>query len=591
MIGVTPTSTEEETKVALSSYRQPRLKDAKESYYHQEAREYLRSKLIGQTVQVSMEYTKPASSDGFDERHCGTINMGTLNVAEALISKGLGAVWRHRKDDESRSHFYDDLLIAEDRAKTSKKGIWSDRDPPVVRINDASESATKARMFLSGFKRQSARMQGVVEYVANGGRVKVYLPKEQCKLTLVLGGVRVPRPAGPGGAGSGDLLGQEAADFVTRRILQHDVELEVENVDKTGGFIGSIFHRGQNLAMLLLERGLATVHSYSADQSAYTNQLYATESKAKQEKNGLWALPEFSATGPNATKQQGDMTVVSDKSKRWMTEVAVSEIVDAGHFYIQALPDNGAGLVKLMQDLASHATKSGEMASVGGVGSLKMGELVAAKSTYDEKWYRARVKRVTGGGGEKMVQVFYVDYGNTESVPAKNVTGLPSQFGLSTLSAQAQEVFLAFVRVPALGDDTNGDAVGDEYGVDAVEYATSLISQVKKWTVCLEYKRANALYVSMYDATDVPSSPSEKSGDESRLFGKSLNSKLVRAGFAQGARLPLSSSSGSEESAMAGLKKKVEMVKKEEQGARQKRSGMFEYGDFKLGGHDEDEEY
>ena len=37
------------------------------------------------------------------------------NIAEALVSKGLVKVVRHRQDDDSRSAHYDDLLAAEQR--------------------------------------------------------------------------------------------------------------------------------------------------------------------------------------------------------------------------------------------------------------------------------------------------------------------------------------------------------------------------------------------------------------------------------------------------------------------------------------------
>ena len=37
------------------------------------------------------------------------------NIAEALVSKGLVKVVRHRQDDDSRSSHYDDLLAAEQR--------------------------------------------------------------------------------------------------------------------------------------------------------------------------------------------------------------------------------------------------------------------------------------------------------------------------------------------------------------------------------------------------------------------------------------------------------------------------------------------
>ena len=52
-----------------------------------DAREFLRKKLIGQNVHVIVDYIQPAS-DNYPEKTCGTITIGGVNVAEALVSKG-----------------------------------------------------------------------------------------------------------------------------------------------------------------------------------------------------------------------------------------------------------------------------------------------------------------------------------------------------------------------------------------------------------------------------------------------------------------------------------------------------------------------
>jgi staphylococcal nuclease domain-containing protein 1 len=92
---------------------------------------------------------------------------------------------------------------------------------------------------LTAFKR-TGKIQAVVEFVANAGRFKLYVPKEGCKLTFVLAGVKCPR-MGRTESEKGDPFGLEAAAFVSSKCLQHDVEIEVENVDKTGGFIGTMW--------------------------------------------------------------------------------------------------------------------------------------------------------------------------------------------------------------------------------------------------------------------------------------------------------------------------------------------------------------
>jgi len=60
--------------------------------------------------------------------------------------------------------------------------------------------------------------------------------------------------------------------------MQRDVEIEVETVDKSGGFIGTLWlNKNENAAVALVQEGLATVHSYSADTLSWSRQLYAAE--------------------------------------------------------------------------------------------------------------------------------------------------------------------------------------------------------------------------------------------------------------------------------------------------------------------------
>jgi staphylococcal nuclease domain-containing protein 1 len=54
-------------------------KDIKEVGYQFEAREYLRKRLIGKQVHVTIDYVKPAQ-DGFEEKECATVKIGDRSV-------------------------------------------------------------------------------------------------------------------------------------------------------------------------------------------------------------------------------------------------------------------------------------------------------------------------------------------------------------------------------------------------------------------------------------------------------------------------------------------------------------------------------
>ena len=63
-------------------------------------------------------------------------------------------------------------------------------------------------------------------------------------LCVVCAGISCPRGARPavggGGMTEGEPFGEEAHAFTKERVLQRDVEIKVDNVDKAGSMIGSV---------------------------------------------------------------------------------------------------------------------------------------------------------------------------------------------------------------------------------------------------------------------------------------------------------------------------------------------------------------
>jgi staphylococcal nuclease domain-containing protein 1 len=69
--------------------------------------------------------------------------------------------------------------------------------------------------------------------------------------------------------------------------MQRDVEIEVDAVDKAGGFIGALYANKENAALALVREGLASVHAYSAEGLAWAKQLYDAEAEAKAAHRGV----------------------------------------------------------------------------------------------------------------------------------------------------------------------------------------------------------------------------------------------------------------------------------------------------------------
>ncbi|KAI9146255.1 tudor domain-containing protein [Paraphysoderma sedebokerense] len=436
LIMVRSNTTNVERKISLSSIRQPKAKDPKEAGYNFQAREFLRQRLIGKTVTVHIDYVKPAT-EGFEAREYATVKLGESAISELLVVRGLAGVIRHRKDDDDRASNYDQLLTAEAKAQADGKGIFSTKEPPVYRISDASETAPKAKQFLPFLKRQG-RISAVVEHISNASRFRLYIPKESARLTFVLSGIRAPKVARNPNEKS-DPFGVEALEFVSDRAYQRDVEIEVEATDKVGGFIGTMIVGGsQNVAVLLLEQGLATVHEYSAEQTPYTNELFAAQRKAKIDMKGVWLNYEESKEETPVNGSQTSTYVPVPNIK----DVVISEYLTGNSFYVQFVKE-AMKLESMMSEFAQHHSGV-QPANV----NFKVNELCSAQFSEDNQWYRAKIRRVVPDS--KSYEVLYIDYGNSEVLPARRIRALPPNF--AQLPSQAHEAKLTYVRAPGIED-------------------------------------------------------------------------------------------------------------------------------------------
>ena len=473
------TRTGEERKVTLSSIRQPKPSDPKQSPFGADAKEFLRKKLIGKHVKVSIDGKRPAS-EGFEEREVATVIVNGKNIALTIVEAGYASVVRHRRDDNDRSPDYDSFLLAEEAAQKDEKGMWSAKPPAAKQYQDYSESLQKAKMEASVLQRQK-KVPAVVDFVRSGSRFVVLVPRENAKLTFVLSGIRAPKPARSTGE-SAEPFGQEAYDFANRRCMQRDVEIDVENTDKQGGFIGTMYIGRDNFARALVEEGLASVHAFSAEQSGHGNELFAAEKKAKESKKGMWhdwdpskdVDEEQVVPVLNGVKGLNGNSAEPSERRKDYRDVVVTHVDETGRLKLQQVGSGTVALTDLMSAFKSfHVNKANDQPLPG---PPKVGDTVAAKFSADNDWYRAKVRRVDREG--KKVDVTYIDYGNAETVPWSKLRPLSQpQFSTQKLKPQASEAVLSFVQLPTNEEylrDTTGYLMdhGDRELVANVDYIT-----------------------------------------------------------------------------------------------------------------------
>lgn len=486
---VVRTKDNQERRLQLSSIRGPRMNDAKQSLFAAEAKEFMRKKVIGKHVNVVVDFRKPAS-DGFEERDLATVTVaGKDNLAKSIVEKGYATVIRHRRDDEDRSPIWDELSAAEEIAIAELKGMHSTKEPAGAgRIVEASENVARAKQYLSTLQR-SKRIPGVIDFVSSGGRFKVMVPRENAKLTLVLSGIRVPKTARNASEAS-EPMGNEAADYATRKLFQRDVEVEVETTDRVGGFVGSVYLNRENFAVGLLEEGLATVHDYAVDQTGNGTLYREAENRAKAARKGLFANYDPEAEEKAEAAKTGTVSgnVVVTPQKREYLDLVVTDVnPTTGAFSYQVVGDGVKQLEKLMGELQS--TYAG---GPGGTTVPKVGDTVAAKFSEDGAWYRGKVRRVDRNTSK--AEVLYFDYGNSELVDFKKLGPLDPKY--TSLPAQAREARLSFIELPQ-----NAEYLEDACAFFQTQCQKQLVASVDR-------KEGSSTYLSLYDPDNQDASDS-----------------------------------------------------------------------------------
>mmetsp|Transcript_16881 Transcript_16881/g.32960 ORF Transcript_16881/g.32960 Transcript_16881/m.32960 type:complete len:911 (-) Transcript_16881:240-2972(-) len=541
-----------ETKFSLASImcaRPPRRgepADERASGFAFEAKEFLRSRLIGKKDKVRAVVEFKRTLPNGEERAYGTLFIKEINLAVALCQAGLAEVVRHGYADP-HSLCYGKLIEAERAAVNSSAGMHnkSKGSGAIVDLTDrprkGSENeeikmaalAAKGSAYLLNLKNEKHGVPAVVEYCFSGSRFKLFIPKERILVSFVLSGVRTPNTRDP--------FGPEALEFSRSRILQRNVRVEIESVDRGCNFIGNLFAGSTNLGTELTVEGFASVFPPSADRSPYCDEFYNAEAKAQEAKLNIWK----NYVEKVSENKDGEEDEVSKRVDGSQLDVKVTEITDASSFYIQRVDDSNIAKVD-----AAMAAFNASPPEPNPAAEWKKGTVVAGKF-HDDLWYRVRLEGITA---TKEWRVLFVDYGNADLLNADDLRSLPDD--LAKIPPLSKACFLAGIRGPTKASEHFESAAMtfNELALERVLSAkVECIDKSNKWHLTLRPK-----------AEDV------EDGDTT-----SINQILLREGWCRIVERP--------EFKLKGL---VNELRKDEDSAKQSRFNIWEYGDVS----DEEEE-
>lgn len=175
-------------------------------------------------------------------------------------------------------------------------------------------------------------------------------------------------------------------------------------------------------------------------------------------------------------------------------EVFVSGVESPGEFYVQKIGRGGTDLDKLTEEMTLFYNDETNIKLMA-VDSAEAGDIVAAKFTEEENFYRAKIVSVeenTYDFSQSTVELFYLDFGDSDQKPITEIYQLKTDF--LRLNFQAIKVSLANVR-PAQGSSWS------EESIDLFCQMTHCARWKMLWAKIQEYNEENVPIVELIDSS------------------------------------------------------------------------------------------
>jgi len=430
-------------------------------------------------------------------------------------------------------------------------------------------------------RKVSREMRGIVDYCVQATKLKITLVDEKPmkKIFLFLSGVK--------GYDKDDEfkeISDEANRLVRGLIQQKEVWVVLEGVDKWSNFLGQVVinKQGDNLACMLLNKGLAEVYAASADRSPFKEKLVAAETLAKEAKKGRWEnwSPEqvieqarvANVVGKNSAQNSAPRQPVNTKHPREgkTTQAFITHIDDASQFFVNLATEEQQERLQTITEHMLQVNPATTEIPDGWTINVEERPILAALFHADGNYYRFRVTNVNKKNAEKTYRGMFMDFGNTEWVKESQL--LPLKREIAEIPSQALKCTLAALKPPLKSSDYFGPA-GSALNNLAGQRQLSLkfLRVLSEWRGKYELHTRQSR-ITLYDV--------EVSYEEDGEV-ISVNTAMTEAGFARLDKKKVEFyASGEEKAYLDGLRES-------EKKAQENNYGMYQYG---VGFDSDDEE-
>ena len=361
---------------------------------------------------------------------------GNKNVSLIIVENGMGNVIKPIKPNEEFSKYLLELLKAEriysEGSKKSTIPSFNEKLIPKEKLIDLTikKDYNKCKTFYNLMKEEKLPLEGLIEAVLSGSRLKVRIIKHNIIILILLNGIKCL----PNDENMKEYLkySTEALNYTVENILQREVIIELDSLDTKCIFTGSIFNSKRNYSETLLSNGLAHCFSIGKVQSKYNDNYKKLEAKAREDKKGIWSNDKLKL---NYLFEDSSFQELSNIKQE---EMQVSEIISSSTFYLQKIKKSEEFLT--IEKFLNNFKGNSEPLE----GFIKKGTPCLAKFSYDNKWYRARVEKFLNNGN---FEVFFVDFGNIDEVAKYNLKKISPE--INSIEGQAFLCSLAYLRMPS----------------------------------------------------------------------------------------------------------------------------------------------